>query len=166
MKSRQRESISQCVFSSILFGLVFNISSSLHCFSQEPSASSHFHESSCILPSRGVTPLLLAIHHHWCKLLQNILVLVLVLVLDLGLVLNGIFVVVLSHPSAVLLQPNMLLHLSKTSYMYPAPERGENWIPCIHTKPVTQLQVQMTANDSPEFIDPKSIYLTQTEFTH
>lgn len=111
MKSRQRESISQCVFSSILFGLVFNISSSLHCFSQEPWASSHFHESSCILPSRGVTPLLLAIHHHWCKLLQNILVLVLVLVLDLGLVLNGIFVVVLSHPSAVLLQPNMSLYI-------------------------------------------------------
>lgn len=138
MKSRQRESISQCVFSSILFGLVFNISSSLHCFSQEPSASSHFHESSCILLSHGVTPLLLAIHHHWCNLLQNILVLVLGLVLvlvlvlvsglglglslglGLGLILSGICVVVLSYPSAVLLQPKMPLHLSENQLHTPS----------------------------------------------
>lgn len=130
MKSRQRESISQCVFSSILFGLVFNTSSSLHCFSQEPSASSHFHESSCILLSHGVTPLLLAIHHHWCNLLQNILVLVLGLVLvlvlglglglGLGLILSGICVVVLSRPSAVLLQPKMPLHLSENQLHAPS----------------------------------------------
>lgn len=63
-KWRRCESISWCVCLSILFGLVLNISSSLYFFFWEPSASSHSHESSSILPSDGVTKSFLAINHH------------------------------------------------------------------------------------------------------
>lgn len=77
------------------------------CFSWEPNASSHFHESSSVLPSHGVTQSLLAIKHHYCKYLSSILALVLVLVLDY------ICTVVLNHPSASLLQPKIPLHSSE-----------------------------------------------------
>lgn len=55
VKCRQSQSISWFVFSSISFVLVFNNSNSLYCFTWEPRAPSHFHESSSILPSHGVT---------------------------------------------------------------------------------------------------------------
>lgn len=129
VKWGQCESISWCMFPSVLFSLVFNILSSLLRFTQEPTAPCHCHESSprysaWIFPFFSATPLFLAIINCCCKLLKNILV--------LDLFLSDVCVAVLYHLSAPLLQFKISFHLSDSYVLFPCPqllsdeEKGHN----------------------------------------